>query len=885
MASILKIQFLMKNISLILLWISLVAIGTLTGCDNTERWKNSNLPIEKRVDNLVSQMTIEEKISQLMDVAAPIERLGIPEYNWWNEGLHGVARAGIATVFPQAIGVAATFNDSLLFVEAEAISDEFRAKYNNYIQKGERDRYKGLTVWSPNINIFRDPRWGRGQETYGEDPYLTSRLGVAFVKGLQGDHPDYLKTIATPKHYVVHSGPEKDRHVFDVDVTERDFLDTYLPAFEATVKEAKAYSVMGAYNRFRGESCSGSDTILNQILRGKWGFEGFVVSDCGAIDDIYLNHKIVSTGAEAAAIGVLNGCDLECGRTYRNLKEAVERGLLTEDDIDIALKRLFTARMKLGMFDPQGKNPYDNIPFSVNDSEKHRELSIKVARETMTLLKNKDNSLPLSKKIKSLAVLGPNSNDPVVMYANYNGYPSKYVTPLEGIQQKLGENVKIYHHDISSLVSDDPITSSITRENLMTEGVNGIKGEYFNNINLEGTPALTRVDRRINLVWDGEGINENINSQNISVRWTGKLIPGVSGKYKISFTGDDGYRVWINNDLVIDKWIEQSPSESFIISELKAKQEYDIKIEYFQASGGAVAQLKWARLFKEKGDEEYLKEAAKCDAIIYFGGLSAALEGEEMPVSYEGFDGGDRTKIDLPAVQTATLKKLKKLGKPVILVNMSGSAVALNWEDQNLDAILQAWYPGQEGGTAIADVIFGDYNPAGRLPVTFYKSINDLPDFSDYDMEGRTYRYFRGEPLYPFGYGLSYTSFNYSNLKFPESATTSDKLTISVDVENTGLYDGDEVVQLYVKIEEAVVPVPIHSLQGFKRINLKSGEKKTVTFTLNPQQFSIIDDENKRLVQSGNIFIFIGGQQPTGNNDNGISERIKLTGQTFYVEN
>ncbi len=873
----------MKQIkSLTAFFLVVISIFLSIGCEKTEKWKNPNLPVEKRVNDLVSRMTLEEKISQMMDVAAPIERLGIPAYNWWNEGLHGVARAGIATVFPQAIGVAATFNDSLLLVEAQVISDEFRARYNNYIKKNERDRYKGLTIWSPNINIFRDPRWGRGQETYGEDPYLTSRLGVAFVKGLQGNNPNYLKTIATPKHYVVHSGPEKDRHVFDADVTERDFMDTYLPAFEATIKEGKAYSIMGAYNRFRGESCSGSDTLLNQILRKQWGFKGYVVSDCGAIDDIYLNHKIVPTGAEAAAIGVLGGCDLECGRTYENLKEAVNKGLLTETDIDVAVKRLFTARMKLGMFDPEGKNPYDTIPFSVNDNEKHRELSLKVARETMTLLKNGNNVLPLSKDIKSIAVLGPNSNDPVVMYANYNGYPSKYVTPLEGIKQKLGENVKVFHHDVSSLVNDNPIPLPITRENMMTEGVNGIKGEYFNNRNLEGEPVLTRVERKIDMVWDGSGIDQKVNSHDISVRWTAKLIPGVSGKYIISFTGDDGYRVWLDNELIMDAWRNQGPTENYKAIELFARREYDLKIEYFQGEGGAVAQLKWARIIEGQTDA-YLKEVAKCDVIVYVGGLSAALEGEEMPVSFDGFDGGDRTKIDLPAVQTNTLKKLKKLGKPIILVNMSGSALALNWENENIDAILQAWYPGQQGGTAIADVLFGDYNPAGRLPVTFYKSVNDLPDFSSYDMEGRTYRYFKGEALYPFGFGLSYTTFSYSNLQLPENASTSDKIRVSVDVENTGKRDGDEVVQLYVKIEDAAVPVPLHALQAFKRINLKTGEKKTVTFELEPKQFAVIDDENKRVVQPGNFTIFVGGQQP-GKLDKGLNKSLTLSGKQFYIE-
>jgi len=853
------------------------------GCKQTEKWKNSNLSVEKRVDDLVSKMTLEEKISQLMDNAAPIERLGIPEYNWWNEGLHGVARAGVATVFPQAIGVAATFNDSLLFIEATAISDEFRAKYNDFVAKNERDRYKGLTVWSPNINIFRDPRWGRGMETYGEDPYLTSRLGVAFVKGLQGNDPNYLKTVATPKHYAVHSGPERLRHVFDVDVSERDFLETYLPAFDATINEAKAYSIMGAYNRFRGESCSGSKLMLEEILRKKWGFDGFVVSDCDAVGDIYQTHKIVPTGAEAAAIGILTGCDLDCGRTYEHLKEAVDRGLLTEKDIDVSVKRLFTARMKMGMFDPVGKNPYDKIDISKNDCAEHRALSIDVARETMVLLKNQNSTLPLSKSIQSIAVLGPNSNDPNVMYANYNGFPSKYVTPLEGIKQKLGDGVKIYHNEVSSLVNEMQQLSLITDENLQVDGSAGIKGEYFNNKNFEGQPVLTRIDKKIDLVWDGSGIAPGVNTQDISIRWTGVLTVKESAKYQLAFSGDDGYRVWLNQKLILEEWKDQAPNTTFETIDLKAGEKYDLKIEYYQGGGGAAAQLKWANM-KLAGKDAYLAEAAKCDVIVYFGGLSAMLEGEEMPVPYDGFDGGDRTKIDLPSIQTETMKKLKATGKPVVFVNMSGSAIALNWEDANIDAILQAWYPGQEGGTAIADVLFGDYNPAGRLPVTFYKSVNDLPEFTNYNMEGRTYRYFRGEPLYPFGYGLSYTTFAYSNLNVAPSATTSDKVKVTVDVENTGARDGNEVVQLYVKIEDAAVPVAIHSLQGFKRVALKAGEKKTVSFELSPKQFSVIDDENNRVVQPGKVTVFVGGGQPTAKGVQAVSQQIALEGKPFYIQ-
>jgi beta-glucosidase len=855
----------------------------LAGCQNKEEWKNPDLPVNRRVDNLVSQMTLDEKISQLMDEADPIERLGVPKYNWWNEGLHGVARAGIATVFPQAIGVAATFNDSLLFVEATAISDEFRAKYNDFIAKNQRDRYKGLTVWSPNINIFRDPRWGRGMETYGEDPFLTSRMGVAFIKGMQGNNKTYLKTVATPKHYAVHSGPEKTRHIFDVNVSERDFLDTYLPAFEAAVKVAKAYSIMGAYNRFRGKSCSGSDTLLTQILRDNWGFNGFVVSDCDAVGDIYQTHKIVPTGAEAAAIALKAGCDLDCGRTYKYLKEAVDRGLITEKDIDISVKRLFTARMKLGMFDPKGKCPYDKIDISNNDSPEHRALSIDVARQTMTLLKNKNNILPLSKNIKSIAVLGPNSNDPMILYANYNGYPSKSVTPLEGIKKKLGEGVRVYFNEISSLVSNDPLTTYVTRDNLLTDGTNGIKGEYFNNMEFKGEPVLTRVDRKIDMVWDGSGVDKSVNTEHMSVRWTGQLVPTISGKYNITFTGDDGYKVWLDNKLILESWQDQGPTTTLTTLELKAGQKYEIKIEYYQNEGGAVAQLKWARLVKTDPDK-FIREAAKCDVIVYVGGLSSTLEGEEMPVPYSGFDKGDRTSIDLPAVQTTTLKKLKATGKPVILVNLSGSAIALNWEDENLDAILQAWYPGQEGGTAIADVLFGDYNPAGRLPVTFYKSVNDLPDFSNYTMEGRTYRYFHGKPLYPFGYGLSYTTFAYSNLKVASSINTSDKLNLSVEVQNTGNRDGEEVIQLYVKLEDIAVPVPLHSLEGFKRISLKAGEKKTVNFELQPRQFSVIDDENKRVVQPGKAMIYIGGQQPTLKNEGILEQEVVLTGKTFYIE-
>jgi beta-glucosidase len=501
----------------------------------------------------------------------------------------------------------------------------------------------------------------------------------------------------------------------------------------------------------------------------------------------------------------------------------------------------------------------------------------------MVLLNNKNNILPLSKNIKSIAVLGPNSNDAEVMYANYNGFPSKYVTPLEGIREKLGGNVSIYHNDISALAGSDPLLTIIPSGNLNTEGKNGLKAEYFKNENLEGKPEVTRIDSTIDFNWESTDVGGKIGRENFSARWVGKLVVKKSGKYNLAFSGDDGFRVWINGELLINLWERHATITVFKTMKLKAGENYDLKIEYFQMRGAAVAKFRWAYL-DTKNRFEYLTEAAKCDIIVYVGGLSAQLEGEEMDVPFDGFSGGDRTKLELPVIQTETLKKLKATGKPVILVNMSGSAIALNWEDQNLDAILQAWYPGQEGGTAIADVLFGDYNPAGRLPVTFYKSVDDLPAFTDYNMEGRTYRYFRGEPLYPFGYGLSYTTFSYSNLQVSSTISTSDIVKVTVDVENTGSRDGEEVVQLYVKIADASVPVPIHALQGFKRVALKAGEKKTVGFELKPKQFSVIDDENKRVVQPGNIVVFVGGQQPSENPSNVLGKLVKLTGKPYYIK-
>jgi len=715
----------MKQIKSIFILLVLGLI--LSNCANKYEYpfRDPSKSFDKRVDDLVSRMTLEEKISQMTDVAAPVERLGIPAYNWWNESLHGVARAGVATVFPQAIGLAATWNTDLIYQMADVTSTEARAKYHEFIRNNDRARYHGLTFWSPNINIFRDPRWGRGQETYGEDPVLTSKIGTAFVKGLQGDNPKYLKVVATPKHYAVHSGPEPNRHIFDAVIGMRDLWDTYLPAFEATITEGKAYSIMGAYNCYLGEACCAHDLLLGEILRDKWGFEGYVVSDCGAIRDIYAYHKLVETPEEASALAVKKGCDLNCGRTYESLLKAVEQGLITEEEIDVTVKRLFRARFKLGMFDPPEMVPYTQIPFEKNDAPEHADLALTVAQESIVLLKNDNSLLPLNNKLKQIAVIGPNADDLDVLQGNYNGTPSHPVTALAGIKNSVGEGTNVKYAPGCGLVGDDMVMDTI--------------------------PGYDAFDEAVDL-------------------------------------------------------------------------------------------------------------AKTSDVVIFCGGISPRLEREEMQVPFEGFSGGDRTNIKLPAVQEKLIKSLYETGTPVVLVNFSGSAVALNWENENLPAIIQAWYPGQSGGTALADVIFGKYNPGGRLPVTFYKSVEDLPPFDDYSMKNRTYRYFEGEPLYPFGFGLSYTIFEYGTPELSDnSINKSGSVEVGVEVKNSGDIGGSEVVQLYVKDIESIYPVAKKALRDFKRIYLGPGESQIVSFTLVPKDFWVIDNDGKRFVEPGDFDILIGG--------------------------
>lgn len=847
-------------------------------------YKNPNLPIEQRVNDLVSRMTLEEKVLQMQNGAPAIERLGVPAYDWWNEALHGVARAGYATVFPQAIGLAATWDTTLMHDVADVISTEARAKHHEAVRNNQHGRYQGLTFWSPNINIFRDPRWGRGQETYGEDPYLTARLGVEFVKGLQGNDPRYFKVIATPKHYAVHSGPEPERHSFDAKAYERDLRETYLPAFRDTIVEAKAYSVMCAYNRTNGEPCCINKKLMVDILRGEWGFDGFVVSDCGAVYDIWHGHKFVKTEAEASALAVKAGTDLTCGTEYPSLVQAVKNGLITEAEIDTSLKRLMTARFRLGMFDPPEMVPYARIPFSQNDTPEHRQLALKTARESLVLLKNTNRTLPLKKDLKSIAVIGPNADAPEVLWGNYYGYPSRLITPLAGIRNAVSANTKVTYALGSTLAGESVVT--VPSSVLSVDGKPGIKAEYFNNQELRGEPATVRTDERIDFNWGRYKPTPQLNENAFSVRWSGKLRPVESGTYTLGFTADDGARLYLDGKLLVDAWSANPTKTVTKEVALEAGRNYDLRMEYFQTNREAVAKLVWSypRL-EERLIDEAVTAVKAADASVLVLGISAGLEGEEMTVKVEGFRGGDRTDLSLPRPQEALLKAVAATGKPVVVVLLSGSALAVNWANDNVPAIVHAWYPGGEGGTAVADVLFGDYNPAGRLPVTFYKSVDQLPPFTDYSMQGRTYRYFKGEPLYPFGFGLSYTNFAYTNLRFDARSVKAGRtVNVTVDVKNVGDRAGDEVVQLYVTDVVASVPVPIRSLTGFDRISLRPGEKRTVTFNITPRQMSLIDDGGKRVIEPGEFLVSAAGGQPGFKGTPVVTGKFSVTGTVEIPE-
>jgi beta-glucosidase len=872
-----------------ILWFVIAVALSCSSCRQSALYKNPSAPLDRRVEDLLSRMTLEEKVSQLTNDSAAIERLDVPAYNWWNECLHGVARAGRATVFPQAIGLAATWDTNLMFRVATAISDEARAKHHEFARRGKRAIYQGLTFWTPNINLFRDPRWGRGMETYGEDPYLTGRMAVQFVKGLQGDDPKYLKVIATAKHYAVHSGPESTRHTFDARVDERDLRDTYLPQFEAAVKEGGAYSVMCAYNRVDGEPACSSALLLAEILRKEWGFTGYVVSDCGAIGDIYLNHKVAPTAEAGVSRAVKAGCDLNCGVEYSNLPSAVKQGLISVPEIDGALRRLLVARFKLGMFDPPEMVRYARIPYSVNDSQAHGALALDAARKSIVLLKNQGGLLPLRKDLNTIAVIGPNANDPEVMLGNYNGNPSEPVTPLEGIRRKLPQQTRVIYARGADLAANMPALETVPASALFTSDGPGRKGglnaEYFNTSNFNGKayrpreltyphsgvmvgeipaaskPLFSRVDPTIDFNWWDGAPRGDMNDDNFGVRWSGFLLPPVSGTYQLGAVGLNAFEVYLDGKLLAEYNDIHQPSYVYGPVELEAGKMYPIRVEFHETINDASIRLVWRQPGGSEG-QRAVEVAKQADAVVMVLGLSGRLEGEEMRVPVEGFQGGDRVQIGLPRAQEDLLRRIVALGKPVVLVLMNGSALAVGWARENVPAIVEAWYPGQDGGTALADVLFGDYNPAGRLPVTFYQSEKQLPPFEDYNMKGRTYRYFTGEPLYPFGFGLSYTQFTYRNLALPPEARTAKDVKVAVEVENSGKLAGEEVVQLYLKHLGASVPAPIRSLEGFQRVALQPGERKTIEFTLSPRQLSVIGKDNARRVEPGVFEVSIGGKQP-----------------------
>ena len=835
-------------------------------CNTPRPYEDATLSFEQRVDDLVARMTLEEKVSQLNYESSAILHLNIPEYNWWNECLHGVGRSGLATVFPQAIGMASMWDDKMMFDIADAVSDEARAKYNQFHKEGKRGIYHGLTFWTPNINIFRDPRWGRGMETYGEDPYLSGILGVEYIKGLQGDDSKYFKLVATAKHFAVHSGPESNRHSFDVSPSKYDFLETYSPQFKKAVLDANVYSVMCAYNRLDGKPCCGNSQ-LSSLLRDDWGFDGYIVSDCWAVRDFYEQnaHEVVNTKAEAAAMSVKAGTDLNCGDSYPALVEAVEKGLVSESEIDVSVKRVLLARMKLGMFDDDAKVPYSSISTDVIDSEQNRLLALQAARKSMVLLKNDDHLLPFPKSLNKVAVIGPNAKHIEALLGNYNGYPSHPITPLEGIQEKLPDAEVSYALGCKH-ANELPYLEVIPGEFLYTDETlskHGLKAEYYSDSTFVGDAVLSRIDEEINFQWWDKGPGQSVNGDDFSAVWTGYLVPDQTGEYTVGGQGFNFFSVSLDDEVVCERGGEHDPIRQYQKLHLEAGKKYKLKCSFkHKNSEYALVRLLWEAP-KEDLQAEAITAASNADAIVLCMGLSPLLEGEEMKVEVEGFAGGDRVEIGLPKVQKELIKKIMALNRPTVLVLMNGSALAVNWEDKNISSILEAWYPGQAGGQAIADVLFGDYNPGGRLPLTFYKSLDQLPDFENYNMKGRTYRYFKGEPLYQFGHGLSYTTFEYSDLIVPSEVFAGAPLTISVDVTNTGKYDGDEVVQLYVSHPDSEFKTAIRSLKAFKRIHLKAGESQTVTLNIQPEDMAVLNDDYQYIIDGATMKISVGGCQPS----------------------
>lgn len=835
--------------------------GTQTG---NEPFRNPNLTPEERADDLLGRLTLKEKISLMRNASPAVKRLGVKPYNWWNEALHGVARNGLATVFPITMGMAATFDTVAVERAFTAVSDEARAKYHEAHRNGRYGRwYEGLTFWTPNVNIFRDPRWGRGQETYGEDPYLTARMGVAVVRGLQGPAgAKYDKAHACAKHYAVHSGPEADRHRFDVEsLAPRDLWETYLPAFKALVKEADVKEVMCAYQRFEGQPCCGSERLLAQILRDEWGYKHLVVSDCGAISDFFVKgrHETHKDAAEASAAAVTSGTDLECGGEYAHLEEAVERGLISEERIDTSLRRLLTARFALGEMDPDAIVPWSRIGIDTVDCDTHRQLALDMARRSIVLLHN-NGALPLPKKGMRIAVVGPNAADSAMLWGNYEGRPSHTYTILDGVRSKAGD---VLYTRGCGLLENRVFKSRFSE--VSCDGKTGMKAVYWNNTDMRGESAATeRMAVPIDLSDEGgRAFAPGVGRYGFTAAYEGTLRPKRSGEYTLTVAGDDGYRVYVDGEKVAEDWGEHPLSEREYTLKAEAGREYRIKVEYMQLEGEAKLRFD-VGVYRQIPPEEVVEQVKDADAVIFVGGISARLEGEEMPVHVEGFAGGDRTSIELPKVQRDILKALKRAGKKVIFVNCSGSAMALTPETESCDAIVQAWYPGQSGGLAVADVLFGDFNPCGKLPVTFYRNTEQLPDFDDYSMKGRTYRYMTEAPLFPFGYGLSYTTFDISKGKLDKrSIAPGQSARLTVRVKNTGKRDGTEVVQVYVR-KKNDPEGPVKSLRAFLPVSLKAGESRKVSLNLPSTAFEFFDTESNTMrVTPGEYEILYGNSSDT----------------------
>lgn len=846
------VHILCKKVTVLML-----GIGLGTTLSAQLPYQNPDLTPEQRATDLLQRLTVEEKVSLMQNNSPGIPRLGIRPYEWWNEALHGVARAGLATVFPQTIGMAASFNDSLVQKVFTAVSDEARAKNRAFNDQGQYKRYQGLTMWTPNVNIFRDPRWGRGQETYGEDPYLTSRMGVAVVKGLQGpDSARYDKLHACAKHFAVHSGPEWNRHSFNAEnIAPRDLWETYLPAFKTLVQEADVKEVMCAYNRFEGDPCCGSNRLLTQILRDEWGFNGIVVSDCGAISDFWgaKKHNTHPDAAHASADAVLSGTDLECGSNYRKLTDAVKAGIISEEQIDISVKRLLKARFELG--EMEESHPWA-LPYSIVDCPEHRRLALQIAHETMTLLQNKENILPLDKHAK-VAVIGPNANDSVMQWGNYNGTPSHTSTLLSALRSKLPAAQLIYE-PVCGLTDD--ITFNSLFNQCSYHAKPGFTATYWNNPDFKGeADATVQLSTPFRFTTLGAtAFAPGIELTGFTGRYQTVFRPKKSGNAIFRFQTNGDIRVNINGKEVIKTGNIKNPENLYTL-QAQAGKSYEIVIEFKQIKDGAYFNFDLVEdiPLNMNATLEKLKDT---EIVIFTGGISPLLEGEEMKVSAAGFKGGDRTDIELPAVQRNVLAALKKAGKKVIFVNFSGSAMALTPETENCDAILQAWYPGQEGGTAVADVLFGDYNPAGRLPVTFYKNMEQLPDFEDYSMQGRTYRYMKEAPLFPFGYGLSYTTFTYGKARADKKRiSTGEKMTLTIPVSNTGSRDGEEVVQVYLHREDDPEG-PTKTLRAFKRVEITKGKSLNVKIELPYTAFEWFDNSTHTMhPMRGEYEVLYGG--------------------------